>query len=157
MTVVFLASVSVLPHSKLQLINSQGLFHMSILTISYIWPILNFVADFFKLKYMIWHLFILNFILQKIGPLFQSRSLRNPILSYLKLVLPSSFVSDAYLISKLSVSFFIVYSFIHMCIHCLGHLSPPARHLLPPPANLLCFQAEPVLPSSPIFLKRRNK
>jgi hypothetical protein len=29
-------------------------------------------------------------------------------------------------------TFFIVYSFIHMCIHCLGHFHPPAPHLPPP-------------------------
>jgi hypothetical protein len=42
-----------------------------------------------------------------------------------------------------------------MCIHCLGHLSP---HLLPPPfpPHPPRFQAEPVLPSSPILLKRRH-
>jgi hypothetical protein len=30
--------------------------------------------------------------------------------------------------------FFMVYAFIHMCIHCLGHLSPlsPTPHPLPP-------------------------
>jgi hypothetical protein len=39
-------------------------------------------------------------------------------------------------------------SFIYMCIHCLGHFSPPF-----PPR----FQAEPVLPLSLILLKRRHK
>jgi hypothetical protein len=49
-----------------------------------------------------------------------------------------------------------IYSFIHMCIHCLGHFSPLP---LPPPSppHPLHFQAEPVLPSSPILLKRRHK
>jgi hypothetical protein len=46
--------------------------------------------------------------------------------------------------------FFIVYSFIHMSIHCLDPLSPP-------PPHLPHFQIEPVLPSSPILLKRRHK
>jgi hypothetical protein len=33
------------------------------------------------------------------------------------------------------------YTFIHICIHCLGHLSPLPPTPSPPP----CFQAEPVL------------
>jgi hypothetical protein len=52
---------------------------------------------------------------------------------------------------KWNITFFFVYSFIHMCIHCLDHLFPapaPTPYLHP-----LCFQAEPVLPSSPILLK----
>jgi hypothetical protein len=54
-------------------------------------------------------------------------------------------------------AFFIVYSFIHTCIHCLGHLSPWA--LLTPSFSLPspCFQAEPVLPSSLTLLKKRHK
>jgi hypothetical protein len=48
------------------------------------------------------------------------------------------------------------YSFIHMCINCLGHCS-----LLPPPppptAWPASFQAEPVLPLSLILLKGRHK
>jgi hypothetical protein len=49
----------------------------------------------------------------------------------------------------------IVYTFIHMCICCLGHLSPPfCPSLLPYPS---CFQAELVLPSSLILLKRKHK
>jgi hypothetical protein len=46
-----------------------------------------------------------------------------------------------------SKTHFFLYSFIHMCIHCLGHFCPHPPH----------FQAEPVLPSSPILLKRRHK
>jgi hypothetical protein len=49
------------------------------------------------------------------------------------------------------------YSFIHMCIHCLGHYFPQPLHphpLLPNPPH---FQAEPVLPLSLILLKRRHK
>jgi hypothetical protein len=49
-------------------------------------------------------------------------------------------------------SFFIFYSFIHMCIHCLGHISP-----LPPTSTSPHFQAEPGLPLSLILLKRRHK
>jgi hypothetical protein len=51
---------------------------------------------------------------------------------------------------------FFFNSFIHMCIHCLGHFSP----LLPlscSPCHPPCFQAEPVLPLSLILLKRRHK
>jgi hypothetical protein len=48
-------------------------------------------------------------------------------------------------------------SFIHMCIHCLGHFSPmvptPTISFPSPP----CFQAETVLPLSLILLKRRHK
>jgi hypothetical protein len=53
-------------------------------------------------------------------------------------------------------SFFFLYSFIHMCIHCLGHFSslPSVPSLSPPPP---LFQAEPVLPFSPILLKSRHK
>jgi hypothetical protein len=37
--------------------------------------------------------------------------------------------------------FFIVYSFIHMCIHCLGHLSPlPSGSSLPPATTLASRQ-----------------
>jgi hypothetical protein len=51
--------------------------------------------------------------------------------------------------------FKIFYSFIHMCIHCLGHFSLLP---LPPPFPLhnLHFLAEPVLPLSLILLKRTN-
>jgi hypothetical protein len=48
------------------------------------------------------------------------------------------------------------YSFIHMCVHCLGHFSllprPPPSPSLPP-----TFQAEPVLRFFPVPLKSRNK
>jgi hypothetical protein len=48
------------------------------------------------------------------------------------------------------------YSFIHMCIHCLGHFSPlfPFPTLSPPSIQ---FQAGPVLPLSLILLKKRYK
>jgi hypothetical protein len=36
--------------------------------------------------------------------------------------------------------FFIVYSFIHMYIHCLGHLSPFLPTLLFPPTHLTSRQ-----------------
>jgi hypothetical protein len=53
---------------------------------------------------------------------------------------------------------FSLYSYIHMYIHCLGHFSPPPSLLLPHPPTLTSrFQAEPVLPFSPILLKRRQK
>jgi hypothetical protein len=50
------------------------------------------------------------------------------------------------------------YSFIHMCIHCLGHFcllpsSATVSPLSPPPQ----FQAGPVLPFSLILLKKRHK
>jgi hypothetical protein len=50
---------------------------------------------------------------------------------------------------------FPLYSYIHMCIHCLGHFSPMSPITSYPP--LPHFQAEPVLPFSPILLKRRHK
>jgi hypothetical protein len=54
----------------------------------------------------------------------------------------------------LRLSFF--YSFIHMCIHCLGHFSP-----LPPPSLSPSFppqfQAGPVLPLSLVLLKKTDK
>jgi hypothetical protein len=50
--------------------------------------------------------------------------------------------------------FFVVYTFIHMCIHCLGPLFP--LPLLPFP-HLPLFQGEPVPPSSLILLKRKHK
>jgi hypothetical protein len=52
--------------------------------------------------------------------------------------------------------FWFIYSFIHLCTHCLGHLSLlcPVPSIFP---TLPCFQAEPVLPSSPILLKRRQQ
>jgi hypothetical protein len=52
--------------------------------------------------------------------------------------------------------FKIFYSFIHVCIHCLGDFSSllPAPSLSPTPPR---FQAEPVLPLSRILLKRRHK
>jgi hypothetical protein len=48
------------------------------------------------------------------------------------------------------------YSFIHMCIHCLGHFPscPPPQ---PSSPSLLHIQAEPVLPLSLILLKRTHK
>jgi hypothetical protein len=49
--------------------------------------------------------------------------------------------------------FWFIYSFIHMCIHCLGHLSPTPNPVVFPPTSP-CFQAELVLPSSsPILLR----
>jgi hypothetical protein len=62
------------------------------------------------------------------------------------------------LIKKLHLFYFIFfYSFIHMCIHCLGHFSPlppvPTPSTQPPHH----FQPEPVLPLSLILLKRRHK
>jgi hypothetical protein len=55
--------------------------------------------------------------------------------------------------------FFFSYSFMHMCIHCLGHFSssaptPCPLHLAP---TSLPFQAESVLPLSLILLKRKHK
>jgi hypothetical protein len=51
---------------------------------------------------------------------------------------------------------YLNYSFIHMCIYCLGHFSPCRPPLLFPllPAQ---FQAGPVLPLSLILLKKRHK
>jgi hypothetical protein len=49
---------------------------------------------------------------------------------------------------------FFLYSYIHMCIHCLGHFSP--LPLPSPPAPHL-FLAEPVLPFFPILLTRIHK
>jgi hypothetical protein len=50
---------------------------------------------------------------------------------------------------------FFYYSFIHMCIHCLGHFSPlPSSPTLSPfPPQ---FQAGPVLPLSLVLLKKRD-
>jgi hypothetical protein len=47
-------------------------------------------------------------------------------------------------------------TFIHMCIHCLGHFStlPPSSPFSPFPPQ---FQADPVLPLSLILLKKRHK
>jgi hypothetical protein len=47
------------------------------------------------------------------------------------------------------------YSFIHMCVHCLGHFSPlsPSPQPLPSPN----FQIGHVLPLSLILLKKRHK
>jgi hypothetical protein len=62
--------------------------------------------------------------------------------------------SKFFLFSVFTSLFF--YSFIHMCIHCLGHFSllppPPSSFPLFPP-----FQAEPVLSFSPVLLKSRKK
>jgi hypothetical protein len=53
------------------------------------------------------------------------------------------------------ISLFLVYLFIYSYIHALfGAPLPPASS---PSPNLPCFQAGPVLPSSPILLKRRHK
>jgi hypothetical protein len=46
--------------------------------------------------------------------------------------------------------YLFIYSFIHMCIHCLGNFST----LSPSPHQ---FQAGPVLPLSLILLKKRHK
>jgi hypothetical protein len=58
-----------------------------------------------------------------------------------------------YFFSRLK--FFFLNSFIHTCMHCLGHFSPSPRPPLPhfPPQ----FQAGPVLPLSLILLKKREK
>jgi hypothetical protein len=47
-------------------------------------------------------------------------------------------------------------SFIHMCI-LFGPFLPCDPHPLPLPPTPLRFQADPVLPFSPILLKRRHK
>jgi hypothetical protein len=57
---------------------------------------------------------------------------------------------------EITLFFYFLNSFIHMCIHCLGHFSlcpqPPPSLSLPSP-----FQAEHVLPLYLILLKRRHK
>jgi hypothetical protein len=70
-------------------------------------------------------------------------------------VLPQGYItSPSWCHNLVSRDLFLNYSFIHMCIHCLGHFSPLASlpHPLPPH-----FQAEPVLPLSLILLKKRHK
>jgi hypothetical protein len=54
-------------------------------------------------------------------------------------------------------NYFFYYSFIHMCVHCLGQFSCLSPHTNPLPHNHPRFQAEPVLPLSLILLKRRHK
>jgi hypothetical protein len=57
---------------------------------------------------------------------------------------------------SLDFSFSIFYSFIHMCISCLGHFSPlPTAP--PSPTTPSHFQAELVLPLSLILLKSKHK
>jgi hypothetical protein len=60
--------------------------------------------------------------------------------------------------TSVKLSQWIFFSLIHMCIHCLGHFSPPPR---PPPPPLSSspaqFQADTVFPLSLILLKRRHK
>jgi hypothetical protein len=51
---------------------------------------------------------------------------------------------------------FVLYSLIHMCIHCLGHFCPLSPTPLSPPTPH-CFQAESVLLSSPNLWERRHK
>jgi hypothetical protein len=50
----------------------------------------------------------------------------------------------------------IFYSFIHMCIHCLGHFSflPPNPILCPPPPSLPGRTCSSLISN---FLKRRHK
>jgi hypothetical protein len=57
---------------------------------------------------------------------------------------------------SVSTHSFIFFSFIHMCIQCLGHFSPlsPAPSLSSPPP---CYQAETILPLSLILLMREYK
>jgi hypothetical protein len=57
------------------------------------------------------------------------------------------------ILTSSTIDFF--YSFIHMCIYCLGYFYP----LLSPslPSSTPQFQAEPVLPLSLILLKKRLK
>jgi hypothetical protein len=52
---------------------------------------------------------------------------------------------------------FFYYSFIHMCIHCLGHFYPLPTSPTLSPLTLPHFQAEPVLPLSLILLKKKHK
>jgi hypothetical protein len=49
------------------------------------------------------------------------------------------------------------HSFIHMCIHCLGHFFPCPLPLPSDPLPPTHVQAEPILLLSLILLKRRNK
>jgi hypothetical protein len=62
---------------------------------------------------------------------------------------------------QLSPTNFFIVSFLSLFIysyvqHCVGYFSPlPLTLILSP--HLPCFQAEPVLPFSPILLKRKNE
>jgi hypothetical protein len=58
--------------------------------------------------------------------------------------------------SQLHSFFLFTCSFIHMCIHCLGHFSTLLRSAALPPSPLQ-LQAGLVLPLSLILLKRRHK
>jgi hypothetical protein len=55
------------------------------------------------------------------------------------LILGGSSISERFF--SLWYLFFYYYSFIHMCVHCLGHFSPPSPYLtLSPPSPLSSWQ-----------------
>jgi hypothetical protein len=61
---------------------------------------------------------------------------RDPILRWLLFIHPNR--SNKHVLFGLV---WFIYSLIHMCIHCLGHLFPTALHLLPlPPTHLTSRQ-----------------
>jgi hypothetical protein len=70
--------------------------------------------------------------------------------------LPSWNCKLFFFLGKFVILFYLFtfyYSFIHMCIHCLGHFSPtPPSPPFPPQ-----FQAGPVLLLSLVLLKKRDK
>jgi hypothetical protein len=73
---------------------------------------------------------------------------------YIKIIWNIIFFWEEHFILFIFIFFSFLYSYVHTLI---GPFLPSATHLLASTLKPSCFQAEAVLSSSPILLKRRHK